>query len=258
MLKPNLDALEYIQILLQLKNQSNIHTMQEDSEDGSDLYHCEIEYFSKKFRSPDIEVKTSVPPQIDMKAGSVRILKGQDIEVECRIVQGYPEPEIKWYINHLPAARFNQVEIKYEYDSQLFRIRNVSSSYINVVSCEAENIKGKDSRSVDIQVHGDGSPKPAIKWFKLDSFNKRIPLKNNDIAISEDGHELKIMHAQQKHDGIYQCMASNEYGEEYAQIALIVVDRDTEIDSFGLITKRTDLHCNVKGDYFHNHFIVYK
>ena len=56
----------------------------------------------------------------------------------------------------------------------------------------------------------EGSPTPTIEWY----FNGQ--LISSDLGVSIDSNTLTIPSPHVSHSGIYQCIVSNEFGDDQA------------------------------------------
>lgn len=69
-------------------------------------------------------------------------------------------------------------------------------------------------RSLTLECHGTGIPKPEIQWFRVGS-----PLPEGIVV---EGGLLVIANAKHSHGGAYACNVTNRVGSVQSQVAIFV------------------------------------
>ena len=75
-----------------------------------------------------------------------------------------------------------------------------------------------EGSSFTIPCQAVGDPKPAIGWFRNQTF-----LPERDVHIQEAVGNLMFISARPEDDGDYTCVAANSAGQEEARIRLTVI-----------------------------------
>ncbi|CAD5231988.1 unnamed protein product [Bursaphelenchus xylophilus] len=177
------------------------------------------------------------------------IEKGRELSLVCK-ASGKPQPTITWFKDGLKIIANHRL-VQYTDRRGVVRLNiiNVNDGDAGEYSCEAENGYGRDfthcsvkvvtdkevsekpaitsqapklTRSlVDSNVHEgnriifecefDSAETPKVQWYH----NKELIEDEKALRTYFDGRLaiLKVFEASQSHAGVYECIASNKYGE---------------------------------------------
>ncbi|KAJ8720965.1 hypothetical protein PYW08_006430 [Mythimna loreyi] len=176
---------------------------------------------------------TPPPPKIAPKVQgltTVKVNKGETVQIECKVVKGFPAPNISWLFENQSRSTFTP--IAKAFDSVLV-IKSVEYKDDGKYKCIAENVKGKDEHvttlyvqdkptiissssivyestegdaSLKIPCYATGLPKPSITW----KLNNRVITRNAKYSF-ENG-ALVIIDPKLSDTNSYKCEAKNELG----------------------------------------------
>ncbi|XP_048376519.2 neogenin 1a isoform X4 [Stegostoma tigrinum] len=173
-------------------------------------------------------------------------IAGQTIILPC-VVSGYPSPTIHW--NHNSDTIFERFQKITLVGSGNLQISDVTEDDAGIYDCIVEN--GNETvhaqteltvqvpprflkRPVNIYAHESmdivfecevmGTPMPTVKW-----------IKNGDMVIPSDyfkivnERNLQVLGLVKSDEGLYQCVAENDVGNERASAQLIILEHDVPI-----------------------------
>ncbi|CAB3251608.1 unnamed protein product [Arctia plantaginis] len=212
------------------------------------IYTCEAENYLDS-ASKSIIVYVFDKPVIDKPYGETRAPKGSDVKLTCRIVRGTPEPTMQWYFQQRKAKKFREIKD----DTEALLIKNVGLDDEGTYKCNASNIVGSQSYTMDLVVEYppsikddgikmikalngdavtlacsvDGVPTPTVKWVR----NGMTLHTSKDIVITSD-HSLKIR-TKLSDDGLYTCVAENYMDSSSKSIIVNVFEKPVIVKPYG-------------------------
>ncbi|KAL3079001.1 hypothetical protein niasHS_014783 [Heterodera schachtii] len=188
-----------------------------------------------------------VPPSIADHYGTLEVLTGQTVQLECQ-PNGIPMPEIKWTHNGQTVEASEGGRIQLLNNSTQLRIDRVQrSSNAGRYSCVATNKIGRTEMDTFVEVieppqivdfatelkviEGSeqrleckvlGTPTPKVQWQKGGS--ELLANRGVHFAFTPPhSHNLHIYSTRKEHGGRYTCKASNKGGEARQNIQLTVM-----------------------------------
>ncbi|XP_052788091.1 hemicentin-1-like [Mya arenaria] len=177
-----------------------------------------------------------VPPLFGIISPKMTVIEGEDVTLDCQVLQGNPPPRLLWLQGNDVVRTDEHVKTS---EGGRLTIERVQAEHAGDYICLASNAGGNATFIVmlDVQVppsfeyltpedeqinfnilEGDrvvlpcnveGDPRPRISWYKDES---PISLTDYHYYIGEDG-SLEIYSAEAADTGLYRCQASNEAGE---------------------------------------------
>ncbi|XP_041987312.1 peroxidasin [Aricia agestis] len=151
------------------------------------------------------------------------------VHFDC-VARGNPPPHISWYFNGERIVLTDKISMSH--NGSIF-IENVQNEDAGTYTCQAENINGKISATVSLEVMvapafltvpqdqtvtiGDtahfyckarGVPKPSITWYR----NTMVLPPSENIELSDENQNLTIIEVSEDDDGLYHCRAENTEG----------------------------------------------
>ncbi|XP_038640294.1 neogenin-like isoform X4 [Scyliorhinus canicula] len=224
-----------------------------DSDAGS--YCCSVETAGLSKTSEETEL--TVLPEIGAERKmtflqppvSVSKVAGQTVILPC-VVSGYPTPTIHWTQNsEIILERFQKFTLV---GSGSLQISDVTEDDSGIYDCIAEsgnetlhaqaelsvqvpphflnrpvNIYAHESMDIVFECEVTGIPMPTVKW-----------IKNGDMVIPSDyfkivnERNLQVLGLVKSDEGLYQCVAENDVGNERASAQLIILEHDVPIPTF--------------------------
>ncbi|XP_067829536.1 neogenin-like isoform X3 [Heptranchias perlo] len=224
-----------------------------DSDAGP--YRCSVETAGSSKTSDEVEL--TVLPEM----GAERKLKflqqpvpiskvsGQTVILPC-VVSGHPTPTIHWTRSEETISERSQ-RITLVGDGSL-QITDVTEEDAGIYECLAENgnetlqaqaelnvqvpprflkrpvnIYAHESMDIVFECEVTGAPMPTVKW-----------IKNGDMVIPSDyfkivnEQNLQVLGLVKSDEGLYQCVAENDVGNERASAQLIILEHDVPIPTF--------------------------
>lgn len=204
----------------------------------TDIYRNQRQQLKMEVKAGQKAVIVNLTPN-----GTSEVLTGNPTELLCNVI-GEPPPNINWYKDGELFPKSNNVEINEGH----ITIKRFSKKHEGTYECVAENLGGKAAAIVILkrvvrkaaiiglipngtfEVSPDkqtelfcdvvGEPQPTIEWLKDgELFNV-----SNDVEISR-GH-ITIQQFSKKHEGTYECVATNEGGNDTAT-AILKIDSKT-------------------------------
>ncbi|XP_067829538.1 neogenin-like isoform X5 [Heptranchias perlo] len=216
-----------------------------DSDAGP--YRCSVETAGSSKTSDEVEL--TVLPEM----GAERKLKflqqpvpiskvsGQTVILPC-VVSGHPTPTIHWTRSEETISERSQ-RITLVGDGSL-QITDVTEEDAGIYECLAENgnetlqaqaelnvqvpprflkrpvnIYAHESMDIVFECEVTGAPMPTVKW-----------IKNGDMVIPSDyfkivnEQNLQVLGLVKSDEGLYQCVAENDVGNERASAQLIILE----------------------------------
>ncbi|KAJ8728640.1 hypothetical protein PYW07_006336 [Mythimna separata] len=186
---------------------------------------------------------TPAPPKIPPKVQGVttmKVNKGETAQIECKVVRGFPAPNISWLFEDQSSSTFTPMP---EASDSVLVITNVEHKHDGKYKCIAENVKGKDEHVTTLhvqeapQVTGvaakkvrigsptsiectvvKGEPKPTLTWQFMNVSSTKF------VSITGSDKELPISRVESKHAGRYKCVAQNSVGSDEHVTTLEVQD----------------------------------
>ncbi|XP_045784672.1 peroxidasin-like isoform X1 [Maniola jurtina] len=146
------------------------------------------------------------------------------------VAKGNPNPHISWYFNGERILLSERISMQH---NGSIIIENIQHEDAGLYTCQAENINGKVTASVNLEVKvapafltvpkdqtialGDtaqfmctarGVPKPIITWYK----NTMVLPPSENILLRDENQNLTIIEATEDDAGLYHCRAENSEG----------------------------------------------
>lgn len=211
----------------------------EANENDDGLFECMAKNVAGKAHSKPAKMivrrkaeehKSAAPP-VFVSTPQKRFAKINETSVmfDCTAT-GFPKPHVAWYFNGERMLLNERIILQH---NGSILIKNVQNSDAGVYTCQVENIHGKISASVPLEVTappsfivvptnqtaiiGDnvwftckakGTPKPSIKWYRNTVI---LPITEN-IVLSDDNQNLTLLEVTRDDDAIYHCRAENDGG----------------------------------------------
>ncbi|KAG8309246.1 hypothetical protein J6590_090756, partial [Homalodisca vitripennis] len=207
-------------------------------------YKCSAANFVGRI-STVVQVRVNVAPQFVTSPENLTVRSGYKAELRCE-ADGSPEPVITWFKDGKTVVPGGRLSISSE--GTLLTIEHVKESDSGLYTCLAQNQVGSAESSGEIRVRGygprpprlvlqpypitapvgtsvelpckaEGEPIPTITWTK------------DNVALREDRNHrvfpigsLRLYNLTVDDGGLYECIATNQYGEVTARGSLIVED----------------------------------
>ena len=174
-------------------------------------------------------------PNIVSSLPSIAKVEGSTLTVTCETT-GNPEPRVTWTFNG------KQIDKRYKFPTERsLSIENVSYSDRGDINCVAENILGKDTRNmklnvytnpvvslvstvetregntIELECNSTGNPAPIIRWRKVVGF-----LRGTESQFGSGSRRLVINRAVIGDSGHYICTAHNKIGQDNKTVLVIV------------------------------------
>ncbi|CAG0923362.1 unnamed protein product [Notodromas monacha] len=204
--------------------------------------------------SQKLPFDTSTKPVIITKSLDTEGIETEEIVLEVK-ADGVPRPSIRWFIGEMEIEETYRIK-KFEDDSDntyQLRIAALKAEDAGEYECVVENMLGearlkgkvtvktlKELRHPKIMANlidqtvmkGEpfrlkasirGEPTPEVHWFK----DGKIANETDGVEIlrCEDGftYEIAVEKASEKHHGMYEVSAKNEWGEAESQATVTVL-----------------------------------
>lgn len=203
----------------------------------------------------NIENKNEPPVMTLEPKRQIVKLNENSVAFHC-IAKGYPKPHIVWLFNGERILLNERISI---HKNGSIVIKNIKNSDAGSYTCQAENINGKITVSVPLEVMvppafivvpkdktvkiGDnvdfscsasGVPKPSLIWFR-----DTLPLESDENTIfTNENQDLTLTLISSDDEGIYHCRATSSEGSIEAS-ALLTVE-SVEIIKPHIIMKPVD------------------
>ncbi|KAJ8728637.1 hypothetical protein PYW07_006333 [Mythimna separata] len=226
-------------------------------------YTCEAENKLNKVKRT-VFLNVLEKPAIDKRNREIFVIQKTNIDLVCRIVQGNPEPDIRWYYRAPGSGSFRAISET----SKTLRLNNVDKKHTGSYKCTATNsvgddefqmelvveyppeikkdidyIRKKDGEEVRISCDVTGEPFPAVKWLLNDT---KIETSAKMRIASDHSLSFKVTPA---HMGYFTCEAENKLNKVKRTVFLNVLEkpaidkRNTEI--FVIQKTNIDLVCRI-------------
>ncbi|XP_078286036.1 neogenin-like isoform X3 [Rhinoraja longicauda] len=236
-----------------LKLPSGTLEISNTSSSDAGSYHCSVEAAGSSKTSE--EVYLTVLPEMDadrevtflQRPASVSKVAGQSLILPC-VVSGYPTPTVQWLHDDeiiwesrsqrvaLVGSGSLQISDVVEEDAGVYECVAVSGNV--TVRAQAEllvqvpprflkrpvNIYAHESMDIVFECDVAGTPLPTVKW-----------IKNGDMVIPSDyfkivnEQNLQVLGLVKSDEGLYQCVAGNDVGNQQASGQLIILEHDVPI-----------------------------
>ncbi|KAM3729106.1 Hemicentin-1 [Dirofilaria immitis] len=212
--------------------------VQQSTEADAGIYECRASNAAGD-HADTMVAEISTPPKIRVIRDRQMTGRGDRVTLECIIMRGNPKPKITWYRGGREVPSYRYITI----DENKLTIQGVQDSDAGSYTCIAQNLAGRDSgiinldvgsmptivptpetvrinieRSVTLQCRAIGYPLPKITWRR-----NGIPIEklSNRIKILPDG-SLLINNVQIEDQDRYTCTAENTFGRQDKTTALLV------------------------------------
>lgn len=173
---------------------------------------------------------------------------GESARFSCRSTSGTPYPNITWIRRdgRLLSARFTE-----DYPG-VITLREATIDDAGVYECRAANIAGETSLTTTLEIQqqpslsiipdreridlteGDelrftclatGIPTPSIQIKFPDTARGISPARSNEVRKDQSEATLTHYNTQRHHAGIYECVATNEAGQDIRYIQVSVKEK---------------------------------
>ncbi|XP_068609211.1 neurotrophic tyrosine kinase, receptor, type 2b [Brachionichthys hirsutus] len=220
-----------------------------DEADGPELKCVDAGGQVKDFST--IAPSDCVVPRVEVDPTSVTEMEGSDVKAVCR-ASGSPPPEVLWNLDLL--STHHEMDSS-DTESSLSLSDLSPNDNGKVLVCSAENLAGQAEASLQLnilfaptiqQLLGPlrdhhwcipfsvmGNPKPELQWFH----NYR-PLLEQDfihttihVSTQSEYHGcLQLVNPTHIHNGVYQLLAKNVYGQDLKKVQAQFIEPPRDID----------------------------
>ncbi|KAJ8319891.1 hypothetical protein KUTeg_001478 [Tegillarca granosa] len=207
-----------------------------------------------------VKVLPARRPSILRKMSDTLVPEEGATKFECK-VEGFPLPEVKWYINDKEIEEGPDVHFEFNRRDSTYTltIDKCSPEMQGLIKAVAVNQGGEELCTANLEVRGrapsfkempikctilegstaifrclvDGSPEPEIQWSK-GKWNKIKDGGRFKVYKDEKTGEdvLEIADIKKKDAGTYQVTATNEHGSEAAPATIIVTDNEDDVQDW--------------------------
>ncbi|XP_068190267.1 neurotrophic tyrosine kinase, receptor, type 2b [Antennarius striatus] len=219
-----------------------------EEDDGQDLKCVDERGAVKDFSS--ITPADCVVPRVEVDPRYVTQMEGTDVKAVCR-ASGSPLPEILWNLDLLSTHH----EIDPSDTESSLSLSDLSpNDNGKVLVCSAENMAGQAEASLQLNIlfaptiqrllgpRRDhhwcipfsvmGNPKPELQWF-----HNYMPLKEQDfiytaihVSTKSEYHGcLQLVNPTHIHNGVYQLLAKNLYGQDLKKVSAQFIEPPRDI-----------------------------
>uniref|UniRef100_A0A1B6E548 Uncharacterized protein n=2 Tax=Clastoptera arizonana TaxID=38151 RepID=A0A1B6E548_9HEMI len=199
------------------------------------------------------QVTVNVPPQLIVVPENLTVKNGSDAKLRCQ-AEGHPNPVISWFKDGKSVTLGGRTT--FYNDGSTLLITHAKETDSGLYTCLAQNQLGSIEASAEIRIKGygprpprltvqpypitvsqgtsveipckaEGDPIPTIRWTK-----------DGQIFIEDVYHKvfkigsLRLYNITLLDSGLYECIASNIYGEVRASGILTVEDLHAPGDNF--------------------------
>ncbi|XP_077287306.1 hemicentin-1-like [Arctopsyche grandis] len=234
-------------------------------------YTCKVENENGAIEdSFYLEISGLYAPKILKGSEKIVVKEGDKIEVDCKVIEGEPKPEIIWQYspdmsNHINIEDANE-QVTLNVSESLFTIEYALQDHAGNYTCIAANALGSDQYKFQIVVHEP--PHFPSKYISVDNNNEIIygeksvesvageqvafkcevignpkplvtwskdgfPVQFTNTIYTDDNNSLTISNTRELDAGVYSCYASNFLGYLQKNFTLLVLVRpviSNEID----------------------------
>jgi len=222
-------------IKLEKIENGNKLTIRLAGEDDAGEYLCQVTATEIIELVHDVQIRVKPNIVAVPESGLVKVTAGEPVELSCKVIQGYPEPEVLWRRKERPMPTgedfISGLSIYYP---------TTNRHHSGIYTCTADNgadetstsevkltvhhppeieqnklfIQTKDENEVEIVCTVHASPAAKVEWFKDGDL---LPPKENVITRRGNKHIL-LLPGIIKGDkiGLYECRAKNALGEASA------------------------------------------
>ncbi|KFD70456.1 hypothetical protein M514_00956 [Trichuris suis] len=193
-------------------------------------------------------------PEFRAIMAPVVIYEGDTLETRV-VLEGEPQPEVKWYINDVPLVEDSNVEITTEKGISKVEIKKVNFDLNGVLKCVAKNEYGEVATSTSVSIRrqipvefeqflcdttcreGDtlklkavllGQPRPEVSWYLKGK--KLVQTDKIHIYTEQNTYVAIISDITCDYSGEVLCKAVNEFGEASSSAMLTVLPRGVPPD----------------------------
>ncbi|XP_068690919.1 peroxidasin homolog [Montipora foliosa] len=196
-------------------------------------YKCSIKQTKGSERITDysqvINVSVIVPPKVQLSKAPHNVLEGDNITLNCTVVDGLPTPQISWFKGKLPLTEEKAKLVK----------SYVTEEGEGTYTCVAKNEGGAANDSIYIVVDAPPKLDAALKKDSmLVLFHSTLQLKciergdpepnvtwtNNGTQVANN-NTLVITNVTFKDAGQYGCVAKNRAGNVSGKIWIEVIGK---------------------------------
>ncbi|XP_056379622.1 hemicentin-1 isoform X2 [Hyla sarda] len=234
-------------------------------------YRCVVSNAAGEKRK-NFQLNVLVPPRFTGNTmEDVKVKENSDVTLSCEVT-GNPAPQLTWVKDGEPLHSDSHHRLGH--GGQTFHVHGAAVSDAGTYVCIASNSAGDKSRrfslsvmvsptifgakskdspeelsvilrsSVSLSCDVNSHPPASITWYK-DGF--QVHSKDN-IRILPGGRTLQILKAQEDHSGSYNCIASNEAGEDEHHYLLSVYVppqiRKDDLGKVGTFSKQVKVKVN--------------
>ncbi|KAL1514177.1 hypothetical protein ABEB36_003476 [Hypothenemus hampei] len=241
--------------------------------------HDAVQIDVSRFEQPLIQI---VP-----EGGDISATSGNSVQLQCRVVQGYPAPRVTWAReNAQPLGR--NVEVM---TGGNLRIIDITPAESGEYVCSAENEAGRATAIAHITVnnppvltvspdeniitravnehlqlvcHGSGDPQPTVSWIKATSIDYYSITR--ELSIAGPAY-LEFTRLRPEDAGIYVCIGRNVAGVNEKRVQLDILPErgdnpggdqgsiPVNIEEFNAIAgARAELKCKVTSSDDQQHY----
>lgn len=177
---------------------------------------------------------------------------GESTRFSCRATSGTPHPTIVWsrQDGQPLSSRFSE-----DYPG-VITLREASIEDAGIYECRASNIAGETSLSATLEIHqqpsisivpdrerfdlteGDelrftclatGIPTPSIQIKFPDTARGITPARSSEIRRDQSEATLAHFNVQQSHAGNFECIATNDAGQDIKYIQVNVAEKRGDV-----------------------------
>ncbi|CDW55769.1 Muscle M line assembly protein unc 89 [Trichuris trichiura] len=193
-------------------------------------------------------------PEFRAIMAPVVIYEGDTLETRV-VLEGEPQPEVKWYINDVLLVEDSNVEITTEKGISKVEIKKVNFDLNGTLKCVAKNEYGEVATSTSVSIcrqipvefeqflcdttcrEGDtlklkavllGQPRPEVSWYLKGK--KLVQTDKIHIYTEQNTYVAVISDITCDYSGEVLCKAVNEFGEASSSAMLTVLPRGVPPD----------------------------
>ncbi|XP_062857960.1 hemicentin-1 [Trichomycterus rosablanca] len=207
-------------------------------------YTCKVTSMAgtaEKAYELDVYVPPSIAGGLDVPVQK-KVVINKTLTLECKAA-GHPPPSLTWLKDGSPVKARQNLQLLEQ--GRRIQLLNALPSDSGFYVCVATSVAGEMEIKYDVNVlvpptvdgadrsinstviinnilelecHATGTPPPTITWLK-----NRQPLRQGDgVRILPNGRRLVISRAQTSDTALFQCVATNEAGEQEKDFKVVV------------------------------------
>ncbi|XP_043941249.1 hemicentin-1 [Protopterus annectens] len=199
-------------------------------------YTCRVTSIAGTAEKP-YELDVHVPPNIDGSSDTpqqTNVITSNSLTLECE-AGGHPPPVLTWLKDGVPLKGNDNIQMLF--GGRKLEIKNTMESDAGQYVCVATSVAGENqivynvgilvppsldggdettdhttiqNSPLELECHATGTPLPLITWLK----NGQPVRQGDGVKILSSGQKLLILRAQVSDTGRYQCVATNEAGDD--------------------------------------------